>query len=121
MFDPLDTPRVTTPWRLRCDGDYLLAYQCVHDDLQWRIFSPVEATLVTFLDATSRYRELRDLWVDLYEPDSADREGCLAALDRTLQSLIDRGTVSMSGGSSSSSSTSSLLQRVAKLPSGSST
>jgi radical SAM protein with 4Fe4S-binding SPASM domain len=59
---PLSKPMLLSPWRLRNDSRYLLAYKCVTSEISYKALSPREAAMVLFLNGESTGEELRQLW-----------------------------------------------------------
>lgn len=102
IFDPHTKPMVKSPWRLRNDGDYILAYQCVADELTWKVLSPLEASIITFLDGKTSYKKLQDIWVYFYGSRSTSNADCVKYLDLVLGCLGHTSIISTEGPASPS-------------------
>ncbi len=79
--------RLVSPWRLRNEGDHLLAYQCNTTDLVFKVLSPLEASLVPFLDGSADDEELGRLWRQMHSAWLSEADASLASM---LQGLAER-------------------------------
>ena len=59
-------PRLVSPWRLRNDSFYIVAYRCAHRDNVHKILSPAEASLLPFLDGSLAVEEAERAWLDVH-------------------------------------------------------
>ena len=61
-------PILLSPWRLRNDSRYVVAYKCVTSEVKYRILTPREATLVPFLNGELPLEDVRKLWNSVVFP-----------------------------------------------------
>lgn len=89
--------RVASPWRLRNDNSYVVAYQCHTDGLHYRVLSPYEAAVVPFLDGEFGEEEIWRIWRDIFE--SSGLEDCVLRrlFDEQLARLRQDGIVTERG------------------------
>lgn len=65
--DPnLKKPQISSPWRLRNDGRYVVAYTCSTDGIKYRALSPLEASIAPFLDGTLTKNALETIWREIH-------------------------------------------------------
>ena len=77
MWTPGSLPRLGRAWRVRNDGDYVVAYLSDTAELTFRVLTPLEAILVPFLDGRTPLAELEEIFL-----------GVLAARDPALRERI---------------------------------
>ncbi len=90
-------PRIVSPWRLRNDGEYLLTYKCVSSESRWKVLSPLEASIISFLNGQYTYKELRGVWLYLFGSAKSKRKEVEDALDGVLRGLIHDGIMALEG------------------------
>ncbi|MCF6155270.1 MAG: radical SAM protein [Candidatus Brocadia sp.] len=64
LTNPGAKPRINTPWRIRNDKTSVIVYKCVTDTLTHKVLTPVEATLLPFLDGTFTLSDIEEAWSD---------------------------------------------------------
>lgn len=91
-------PHVNTPWRIRNDEKSIVVYKCVTDTLTHKVLTPLEATLIPFLDGTFTLGDIEEAWSDaLAIPDT--KKGAHSGLfQNTLHGLVSHaGIVTFEG------------------------
>lgn len=91
-------PRVNTPWRIRNDEKNIIVYKCLTDTLTHKVLTPIEATLLPFLDGTFTLDDIKEAWSDALDI-SDKKEGPHSNLfQSTLTDLISHaGIVTFEG------------------------
>jgi radical SAM protein with 4Fe4S-binding SPASM domain len=85
MLQPCEFPRICGPWRIRNDGANSVIYRCATDALSFKICTPVEASVVPFLDGAYPYNEIRSAWSD-----AVSQSATRGVQDMDLPSIFDR-------------------------------
>jgi radical SAM protein with 4Fe4S-binding SPASM domain len=61
-------PMLLSPWRLRNDSGYVVAYKCVTSEIKYRTLTAREASLVPFLNGELPLEDVRKLWNSVVFP-----------------------------------------------------
>lgn len=59
--------RIASPWRLRNDRRYVVAYKCIIDTLEYCVLSPYQAAIAPFLDGTLTDEQLWQAWCSVFD------------------------------------------------------
>lgn len=84
---------IGSPWRLRNDKSYLIAYRCQTDDFQYRPLSPYEAIIATFLDGTLSEDELWFIWHSVVQSSGLAESSLRGIFDQQLKCLRGVGII----------------------------
>jgi radical SAM protein with 4Fe4S-binding SPASM domain len=90
-------PRVTSPWRLRYDGNYLISYECTTSELKFKIFTIPEAAIIYFFNGKLTYKDIQELWLDINNVCPDKKKVWLESLDAIVDDLIKSGVIALEG------------------------
>ena len=91
---------IPTPWRLRNDGGYVVAYKCQAgqpDGNKHRVLSAYEAIIVPFLDGTQSEDELWSIWRNVVDPGEEPDGSLRAIFEQQIERLRQSGIVAEGG------------------------
>lgn len=88
---------IPSPWRLRNDGRYLLAYTCQTDDVRHRALPPYEAIIAPFLDGTLTTEEIWPIWCNVAGAREDGNGSLRQVFEQQIKSLRDCNIMAEAG------------------------
>ena len=90
-------PRVNSPWRIRNDDKSIVVYKRVTDTVTHKVLTPIQATLLPFLDGSFTIQDIKEAWNDALAISSERNSPHSNLFQTTLSDLISTGFVSFEG------------------------